>query len=49
MLSSPSKAPRKRAQGDGVTVQLDKVEIHELRPKVLTEDKGGPVWRQTSN
>ena len=26
-----------------VTVQLDKVEIHELRPKVLTEDKSGLV------
>ena len=28
-----------------VTVQLNKVEIHGLRPKVLTEDKGGLVWR----
>ena len=28
-----------------VTVQLDKIEIHELRPKVLTEDEGDLVWR----
>ena len=28
-----------------VTVQVNKVEIHEVRPKVLTEDKGGLVWR----
>ena len=32
-----------------VTVQLDKVEICELKPKVLTKDEGGLVWRQTSN
>ena len=32
-----------------VTVQLNKVEVHELKPKVLTKDKGGLVWRQTSN
>ena len=24
----------------GVTVQLDKVEVHELKPKKLTKDKG---------
>ena len=32
-----------------VTVQLDKVEVCELKPRVLTEDKGGLVWRWTSN
>ena len=32
-----------------VTVQLDKAEVHELKPKMLTKDKGGLVWRQTSN
>ena len=32
-----------------VTVQLNKVEVHELKPEVLTKDKGGLVWRQTSN
>ena len=28
-----------------VMVQLDKVEIHELKPKMLTKDEGGLVWR----
>ena len=28
-----------------VTVQLDKVEIHELRPDMLAGDEGGLVWR----
>ena len=26
-----------------VTVQLDKVEVHELKPKVLTKDEGSLV------
>ena len=32
-----------------VVVQLDKVEVHELKPKMLSKDEGGLVWRQTSN
>ena len=28
-----------------VTVQLNKVEVHELKPNMLTKDKGGLVWR----
>ena len=28
-----------------VMFQLDKVEVHELKPKMLTKDKGGLVWR----
>ena len=32
-----------------VVVQLDKVEVHELKPKMLAKDEGGLVWRQTSN
>ena len=32
-----------------VMVQLDKVEICELKPKVLPKDEGGLVWRWTSN
>ena len=30
-----------------VMVQLNKVEVHELKPEVLTKDEGGLVWRQT--
>ena len=32
-----------------VMVQLCKVEVCELKPKMLTKDEGGLVWRQTSN
>ena len=32
-----------------VMVQLDKVEVCELKPKMLTKDEGGLVWRWTSN
>ena len=32
-----------------VMVQLDKVEVCELKPKMLTKDKGGLVWRWASN
>ena len=34
---------------DVVMVQPDKVEVCELKPKMLTKDKGDLVWRQTSN
>ena len=33
----------------GVMVQLNKVEVCELKPKVLTKDEGDLVWKQTSN
>ena len=42
---------RKKARPEliSVMVQLDKVEVHELKPKVLTKDEGGLVWGWTSN